>query len=82
MNYLSRISVWLQLKVWYKVIQNRLKVRRAMATEAKISGPADDKRPDFFQKCADLKQPYCFIKVHRSVKFRVIERDTTILLSY
>ena len=33
-------------------------------TKAKISGPADDRRPDFFEKCTNLKRPYCFIGVH------------------
>ena len=58
----------LQLKLWYKAIQNRLKVRRVMATKAKISKPVDDRRPDFSEKCNNLKQPYCFNKVYWSVK--------------
>ena len=36
--------------------------------KAAISGPADDRRPDLFEKCTNLKQPYCFIKVRWSVK--------------
>ena len=27
-----------------------------------------NRRPDFFEKCTDLKQSYCFIRVHWSVK--------------
>ena len=40
----------LTFKIWCKAIRNLLKVRQAMANEAKISGPADDRRPDIFKK--------------------------------
>ena len=36
-------------------MQNQLTVRRAMATEAKVSGPVDDGRPDFSEKCTNLR---------------------------
>ena len=29
--------------------------------KAKILGPADEQTTRFFEKCTDLKQPYCFI---------------------
>ena len=29
--------------------------------KAKILGPADEQTTRFFQKCTNLKQPYCFI---------------------
>ena len=47
-----------RLKSWYKAILNRLEVRRAMATQTKILGPADEQTTRFFEKCTDLKQPY------------------------
>ena len=36
--------------------------------KAKISEPVDDRSPDFFEKFISLRQPYCFNKVHWSVK--------------
>ena len=33
-----------------------------------------NRRPDFFEKYANLKQPYCFIKAHWSIKFHEIEK--------
>ena len=47
-----------------------------------MSGLADDRRPDFFEKCSNLKQPYWFIKVHWSIKSRKFEREAIVLLSY
>ena len=41
-----------------------------------------NERPDFFEKCTNLKQPYYLIKIHWSVKFREIEKDTIVLFSY
>ena len=38
-----------------------------------------NRRRDFSEKCTDLKQPYCFIKVYWSVKFHEIEKDTIVL---
>ena len=38
--------------------------------------------PTLSKKCIRLKQPYCFTKVHWSIKFREILRDTIVLLSY
>ena len=38
--------------------------------------------PIFSEKFTNLKQPYCFIKVHWSVKFRKIEKETIVLISY
>ena len=39
-------------------------------------------RPDFFAKCKNLKQPYCFIKITETLKFREIGRTTIVLLRY
>ena len=36
--------------------------------KVKISEPFDDRRPDFFEKYTNLRQPYCIHKVHWSVK--------------
>ena len=36
--------------------------------EVKISEPVDDRRPDFFEKCTNLRQPYYIHKVHWSIK--------------
>ena len=47
--------------------------------KAKTSGPADDRRSDFFEKCTNLKQPYCFFKVHFQRSF---DRDTIVLLRH
>ena len=49
-------------------MQNRLKVPRGTAAETKIFGHADEQTTRFFRKCTNLKQPYCFIKAHRSIK--------------
>ena len=40
----------LQLKIWYKAIQNQLKVPEEWLPKDKISGPADDGQPAFFRK--------------------------------
>ena len=49
---------YFNLKVWYNEIQDRFKVRQPMASEAKIPRPANDRQPDFFEKCTNLKQLY------------------------
>ena len=36
--------------------------------KVKILEPVDERRPDFFEKCINLRQPYCFNRVHWSVK--------------
>ena len=36
--------------------------------KVKISEPADDRQSDFFEKCTNLRQPYCIPKVYWSVK--------------
>ena len=36
--------------------------------KVKILEPVDDRRPDFFEKCINLRQSYCFNKIHWSVK--------------
>ena len=50
--------------------------------KAKISEPVDDRRPDFFETCINLRQPYYFNKVNWSVKISWICRHTIVLLSY
>ena len=40
----------LQLKIWYKAIQNWLNLAEQWLTKAWISGPTDDSLPDFFLK--------------------------------
>ena len=35
--------------------------------KVKISEPVDGRRPDFFEKSTNLRQPYCFNNVHWSV---------------
>ena len=39
-------------------------------------------QPIFSYKGINLKQPYCFIKVSKNVKFREIVRDTIVLINY
>ena len=36
--------------------------------KVKILEPVDDRRPDFFEKFINLRQPYCFNKIHWSLK--------------
>ena len=38
--------------------------------------------PTFFEKCTDLKEPYCFIKVRWSVNIHDIETGTIVSLIY
>ena len=57
-----------QLESWYKAIQNRLKVLRAIANQSLNFRTRWWQPTRFFRKCSHLKQPYCFIKVHWSVK--------------
>ena len=60
----------LPLKIWYKAIQNWLKFDEEWLPKAKLFGPTDEKTVRFFRKCTNLKQPYCFTKVHWSIKLK------------
>ena len=48
----------------FKIGENQSKIGWKFAKQwlqkAKVSGTADDGRPDLFEKCTNLKQPYCF----------------------
>ena len=56
----------LQLKVWYKTIQIRLKFRQSSGyRKLKFQDPR--MTANYFEKCINLKQLYCFIKGHWSV---------------
>ena len=66
----------LQLKAWYKAIQN---FAEQWLPIFKVSEPADDRRPYFFKKCTNLKQPYRFNKVHWCIKKL---KETMFLLGY
>ena len=65
----------------YNAMQIGWKFTEQWLPKAKISGPVNDRRPDF-EKCIDLKHPYCFTKVHWRVRFLEILRDTIVLLIY
>ena len=57
-------STYFNLKFGIKQFKIYWKFAERWLPNAKISGPADDRRPDFFEKCTALKQPYSFIEDH------------------
>ena len=61
-------SSYLNLKFGIKQSKIGWKFAQEWLTKAKISGLTDDREPDVFEKCSNLKQSYCFIKVRWSVK--------------
>ena len=62
-------SSYSNFKFWY-IKQSKIgcKFTEQWLPKVKISDPVDDRRPDFFEKCTNLRQPYCIHKVHWSVK--------------
>ena len=61
-------SSYFNLKFGIKQSEIGWKFAEQCLPKARILGPADDRRPDFFGKDTNLKQPYCFIKVHWNVQ--------------
>ena len=73
-------SLILQLKVWYKIIQNQLKVSLGMATEAKHSGLVGDKRPDILEIVLAKGSHIALSKFTGVYTFHESVRDTIVRL--
>ena len=58
------------------------KLAEKLLPKAKNSGHVEDRRPVFFKIFTNLKQQYCFIKVHWSIKVSWYWKYTIVLLSY
>ena len=59
-------SYW-TFKVWYKAIKNQLKFCRAVAAKNYNFRTGWWQTSQFFERCTNFKQSYCFIKVHWSI---------------
>ena len=51
------VSLYINLKFGIKQSKIGWKFAEQKLMKAKISGLADDRQPDFFEKCTNLKQP-------------------------
>ena len=60
-----------QFEVWYKI---SWKFTKEWLLKAKILGPANERTMWFLKKYTNLKQLYCFIKVHWSVTFLKLKK--------
>ena len=76
-------SSYFILKFGIKQSKISWKFAEQWLTKVRISGPTDDRRPEFFEKCTNLKQPYIALsKFTGAQKFREFERDAIVLFSY
>ena len=54
----------LDIKVWYKAIENQLKFPEQVLQKLKFQDRLMTNLTILFERCTNFKQSYCFIKVH------------------
>ena len=80
----SESSYFLQLKIWYKAIQTSVEGSLSNFWQ-KLEFRDSWWQPTrfFFEKCTDLKQPYCFIKIYylEGINFMNL-KNTLVFINY